>query len=511
MTDSVDDLGADRDGNGRLVHPDPGTTASGRVLYVQCSAGVAGDMLLGALVDAGADRVAVMDTLAGLDVDGYAVTFERVQRGGVAATWANVVVDGDHRAGNGNSDHVVDDDPGHDGDHLMRAHTHAHDAHRHQRAGDGPARAHDRHDAGDHIAGDDGRHHDGHDHDHGDRHDHDDGHDHGDGRHGHDHGGHPHRPASVIRKLLDASDLPGPVRDTAQRVFAVLAEAEGAVHGIAPDDVEFHEVGSVDAIVDVVGIAAALHSLGIDRIVAGPVATGRGTIRAAHGALPNPPPAVARLLAARSMPAFGVDTSMELATPTGVAVLAALADGFGAMPAMSVDAVGYGAGTADPPGRPNVVQVLVGRASPPSLTPEPGQQATLVEVNVDDVTGEVLAHTIARLLDTGAFDAWATPIVMKKGRPAHTVSALCDPALVEAIAAVLLAETGSLGVRATTVARWPQRRELATVVVDGQSIGVKLGAGRVKVEHDDAAAAAAVLGRPLRDVIAAAERAAGSP
>lgn len=466
MSAPPEDLGADRDENGHDLHPDPQTPSwPGRVLYVQCSAGVAGDMLLGALVDAGADPIEIMDTLARLDVGGYAVTFERVQRGGVAATWVNVVVDdGAH--------HAHDDAPT-DDDH----HDHDHDHHEHD-------------------------HGDGHRHEHADQHGH--------GQQGHGHGDHPHRPASVIRKLLDASDLPAPVRDTAQRIFATLAEAEGAVHGIAADDVEFHEVGSVDAIVDVVGIAAALHVLGIDRIVAGPVATGRGTIRAAHGALPNPPPAVARLLAARSMPAFGVDTDMELATPTGVAVLAALADGFGAMPAMSVDAVGYGAGTADPPGRPNVVQVLIGRAAAPSNTPAPGQQAALVEVNVDDVTGEVLAHTIARLLDAGAFDAWATPIVMKKGRPAHTVSALCDPARVEPIAAVLLAETGSLGVRATTVERWPQRRENATVVVDGQSIAVKLGAGRVKVEHDDAAAAAAVLSRPLRDIIAAAERAAAA-
>jgi len=193
---------------------------SSRVLYVQCSAGVAGDMLLGALVDAGADRTAIMETLGGLDLDGYAVTFERVQRGGVAATWANVVVD---------------------------EHEHDHD----------------------------------HDHDH-----------------GHDHG-HPHRPAAEIRRLLDKSDLPTAVTATAQRIFASLAEAEGAVHGVDPDDVEFHEVGSVDAIVDVVGVAAALHSLGVERIVGGPIATGRGTIRAAHGARPNPPPPVARLLAAR--------------------------------------------------------------------------------------------------------------------------------------------------------------------------------------------------------------------
>jgi len=411
---------------------------SSRVLYVQCSAGVAGDMLLGALVDAGADPTAVMAALGGLDLDGYAVTFERVQRAGVAATWANVVVDG--------SDH------------------------------------------------------DGHDHGH-------DGHDHGHGHGAHD-GHHPHRPASAIRHLLERSDLGAAVRATAQRIFDTLAEAEAAVHGIGPDDVEFHEVGSVDAIVDVVGIAAALESLGVERIVAGPIAMGRGTVHAAHGDLPNPPPAVARMLATHRIPVIGIDTGMELATPTGVAVLAALADGFGALPPMTVDAAGYGAGTADPPGRPNVVQVLVGTPATPSRTPAPGQEAVTLEVNVDDVTGEVLAHTIGRLLAAGAFDAWATPIVMKKGRPAHTVAALCDPALVEAVAAVLLDETGSLGIRATAVARWPQRRQAAVVDVGGQAISVKVAAGRVKVEHDDAAAAAAALGRPLRDVIAAAERAA---
>jgi uncharacterized protein (DUF111 family) len=141
-----------------------------------------------------------------------------------------------------------------------------------------------------------------------------------------------------------------------------------------------------------------------------------------------------------------------------------------------------------------------------TVAPHPGRRAVQVDVNVDDVTGEVIAHTIANLVSAGAFDAWATPIVMKKGRPAHVVSALCDPALVETIASVLIAETGSLGVRATTVERWPQQRTESTVDVGGQRVGVKLGAGRVKVEHDDAAAAAQALGRPLRDVLAEAER-----
>jgi uncharacterized protein (DUF111 family) len=186
-------------------------------------------------------------------------------------------------------------------------------------------------------------------------------------------------------------------------------------------------------------------------------------------------------------------------------VLAALAEGFGPLPAMTVDRVGYGAGTADPAGRPNVVQVVVGTVTGASATPGPGRAAVQVEVNVDDVTGEVLAHTVAALLAAGAHDAWATPIVMKKGRPAHTVHALVDPADVERLAALMLAETGSLGLRATTVARWPQQREEITVEVDGHPIRVKVASGRAKVESGDAVAAAAEEGRPLRDVLREAE------
>jgi uncharacterized protein (DUF111 family) len=196
---------------------------------------------------------------------------------------------------------------------------------------------------------------------------------------------------------------------------------------------------------------------------------------------------------------------MELSTPTGVAILAALCDSFGPLPEMSVDAVGYGAGHADPPGRPNVIQVLVGTPAAVSATPRPGRAAVTLEVNVDDVTGEVLAHTVAALLAAGAHDAWATPIVMKKGRPAHTVAALADPADAERLGAILLAETGSLGLRATTVERWPQRRAETTIDLDGQRIRVKLADGRAKPEHDDAVAAARALGRPLREVLREAE------
>ena len=323
--------------------------------------------------------------------------------------------------------------------------------------------------------------------------------------HGHEHG-HEHRAYAEIREMLAKADLPDRVRDRAQKTFLLLAEVEGAMHGVAPDQVEFHEVGSVDAIVDIVGTCAALEVLSIDRIVCSSITVGQGTVHAAHGELPNPAPAVVALLAKRGAPSRGVADARELATPTGVALMMALADEFGPMPAMVVSTVGYGAGTADIDGRPNVVQVVVGSDAVGNSIPLNGQPALVLEVNVDDVTGEVIAHTIAALLGAGAFDAWATPIVMKKGRPAHTVHALCDPAAAEAIGAVLLRETGSLGLRGTTLMRWPQRRDETIVHVQGHSIRVKVSAGRAKVEHDDAVVAAAALGMALRDVIAQAER-----
>jgi uncharacterized protein (TIGR00299 family) protein len=383
---------------------------TGRVAYFNCAAGVAGDMLLGALVDAGADASVVEDTVAGLGVAGWTLTFARTQRGGIAATHAVVEAEGGA-----------------------------------------------------------------------------------------------HRPVSEIRRLLDDADLIAGVRDRARRVFDTLAAVEAEVHGVPADEVVFHEVGAIDAIVDVVGVCAALDALGVDRVVSSPIALGHGTVRTSHGDLPNPPPAVARLLATRDVPIVGVDTTMEISTPTGVALLVALADCFGALPAVAVESAGWGAGTADPAGRPNVVQVLIGTPAPAATAPRPGRTAVVLEVNVDDVTGEVLAHTVAALLAAGAHDAWAAPIVMKKGRPAHTVAALVDPADVDRLATVLVAETGSLGLRATTVERWPQRRAEATIDVGGHPIRVKVAGGRAKPEHDDAVAAARALGRPLRDVLRDAE------
>ncbi len=341
------------------------------------------------------------------------------------------------------------------------------------------------------------------DHDHSHSHSHDHGHVH----ERHDGGGE-HRPYRAIRDLIAAADLPQRVASRALATFAALVDVEGAMHRMPADDVEFHEVGSVDAIVDIVGACAALEVLGIERIVCSPITVGQGTVHAAHGELPNPAPAVVELLARRNVPSRGIADRKELATPTGVALMVALADEFGPMPDMRVASVGYGAGSADIPGRPNVVQVVIGEAAISTPTPDPGQPVQSFEVNVDDVTGEVIAHTIAMVLSAGAYDAWATPIVMKKGRPAYTVHALCEPALGAQVSAALLRETGSLGIRGAVINRWPQHRVERMVSVDGMQIRLKVADGRVKVEHDDAAAAAQALGRPLRDVLAQALQAA---
>jgi uncharacterized protein (TIGR00299 family) protein len=306
-----------------------------------------------------------------------------------------------------------------------------------------------------------------------------------------------------IAAMVEEARLPERVRTRALNSFEALAVAEGRLHRRPPEQVHFHEVGALDAIIDIVGTAAALETLDIDEVYASPVANGMGMTRSAHGILPVPAPAVVELL--QGAPTYGIDLPVELTTPTGAALLAANAVGWGPMPEMIVRAVGFGAGSRELDGRPNVVQVVTGDAVSGLAA---GQPVLHLEVNVDDATGETLAHTVADLLEAGAHDAWVTPIVMKKGRPAYTVSALCDPSLGAQVSAVLTRETGSLGVRGTTGERWPSVRSTGEVEVHGFPVRVKVSAGRVKVEHDDAVRVARRIGLPLREVISLAEESA---
>jgi uncharacterized protein (TIGR00299 family) protein len=380
--------------------------------WFHCFAGIAGDMALGSLIDAGADVGEVRALLDRLPLAGWSMEVEPVMRGGIGATKVHVV--------------AVE---------TAVVRTYAH-----------------------------------------------------------------------ITGLVDEARLPERVRNRAQATFAALADAEGHLHRRPVAQVHFHEVGGVDAVIDVVGTCAALEVLGVDTVWSSPVANGTGMVRSAHGMLPVPAPAVVELL--RGAPTYGRDLPYELTTPTGAALLAATVTGWGPLPPMEVAASGFGAGTRDMEGLPNLLQVVLGEARPVATArPEPGQPVVQLEVNVDDVTGETLAHAIAALLDAGAHDAWVTPIVMKKGRPAHTVSALADTALADQVAAVLVAETGSLGVRGETLQRGPSARVDGQVEVQGVPVRVKVGAGRVKVEHDDAARAARRTGLPLREVVSRAEEA----
>jgi uncharacterized protein (TIGR00299 family) protein len=310
------------------------------------------------------------------------------------------------------------------------------------------------------------------------------------------------RTATHIAALVEEARLPERVRRRALDTFSTLARVEGRLHRRPPEQVHFHEVGSVDAIVDVVGTCAALEVLGVDEVRASPVAQGVGMVRTAHGLLPVPVPAVVELL--KGAPTYQLDIPVELTTPTGAALLAALASDFGPMPLMTIESAGFGAGTAELGDRPNLTQVVVGCTT---AGLESGQPVTLLEVNVDDATGEQLAHAVTELLAAGAHDAWLTPVVMKKGRPAYTVSALVDPSVAGQVAAVLTAETGSFGVRGQVMERWPQSRLIEHVDVAGYPVRVKVGPGRAKVEHDDAARVARRTGLSRHDVVVRAESA----
>lgn len=305
--------------------------------------------------------------------------------------------------------------------------------------------------------------------------------------------------------LIEEARLPDRARDRALAVFAAIGAAEGRLHRRPIEHVHFHEVGALDSIIDIVGVCAALEVLDVDEVCASEVANGTGMIRAAHGLLPNPAPAVVELLASVGAPTRGVDLAVELTTPTGAGILAALSSSFGAMPRMAVTATGFGAGSRDLDALPNLTQVVLGLSTAAAATD--GQPVMLLEANIDDATGETLAHTIAVLLEAGAHDAWVTPMVMKKGRPAHTVHVLIDPVETRRMTEVLARETGTLGVRGSTLQRWPAQRAVEEVEVEGQPVRVKVSPNRVKVEHDDAARVARRTGLPLREVVSLAEEA----
>ncbi|WP_243058425.1 nickel pincer cofactor biosynthesis protein LarC [Nocardioides sp. SR21] len=307
-----------------------------------------------------------------------------------------------------------------------------------------------------------------------------------------------HRAWRDLRPLLEG---------TALAVFERLAVAEAAVHGTTPEDVHFHEVGALDAIADVVGVCAGFAHLGARHghgtsVTVSPVAVGSGTVRTAHGTLPVPPPAVAELL--RGVPSYAGPVAMEACTPTGAALLTTLATAYGPQPAMTVEAIGVGAGGRDPEGHANVLRLFVGASA--GSTPD---GPLLLECNVDDLDPRVWPNVIAALLEAGASDAWLTPILMKKGRPAHTLSALVDADRAADVRAAIFRQTSTIGLREQPLTKHALEREMVQVQVDGRAVAVKIARhdGAVvnaQPEYDDVARAAVELGRPVADVLAEA-------
>ena len=312
----------------------------------------------------------------------------------------------------------------------------------------------------------------------------------------------PERTWRAIRDLLDRAGA-----EPAAAVFRRLAEAEARVHGIAPDEVHFHEVGALDAIADVVGCCAALADLGVTTVSASPVALGSGTARARHGRLPVPAPAVAELSRGWQVSAGGAG---ELATPTGMALLRTFAEVCEPLPAMVLTSVGVGAGTRDPADRANVVRVLLGANEDKS--PE---HLILLEANVDDLDPRLWPGVLGGLLDLGAADAWLTPILMKKGRPAHTLSVLCREDLADAARDRIFRDTSTLGVRHSRRGRVALDREFAEVSVGAGRVRVKIGSRdgvvlQVMPEFEDIAALAREQGRPERVILQEALAAAAA-
>jgi pyridinium-3,5-bisthiocarboxylic acid mononucleotide nickel chelatase len=403
-----------------------------KTCYFDCYSGISGDMTVGALIDAGADFGAIEEGLKSLGMDGFSVKAEKVLKKDIHATQFTVIDEfashsHEHDHGHGHT-HTHDHDHGH-------SHTHTHD------------------------------HDHGHSHTH--THDHDHGHSH---THTHDHHHHPHRHLGDIEKLITGSGLPQPVKDAANETFLALGKAEASVHGTTIDKVHFHEVGAVDSIVDIVAAQLGFHLLGIEQFVSSPLHVGAGTVKCDHGIMPVPAPATAKLLVGK--PTHGGAVQGELVTPTGAALIDQRVTAFGPAPLMQVESIGYGSGTKNLPDRANVLRVMIGESAD-----EQGTQETIqvLEANLDDMSGELLAPLLTELLDAGALDAFLTPVLGKKGRPGHLVTVLAKDDKAQALCEKLFTHSTTLGVRMRSERRSILSRKWKQVSTPWGAIRVKIG------------------------------------
>jgi uncharacterized protein (TIGR00299 family) protein len=431
-----------------------------RIGYLECFAGISGDMLMGALVDAGAPVELLQGTAVSLGL-GAELRVTRVNRSGIQSTKIDVMVKGD-------------------------VHEPA--------AATGPIDLpHDHH----------------HDHGHSHTHTHDHPHEHTHAEHQHEHG----RSLPQIRHLLMHADLSERARSLSLTAFALLAEAEGRVHGVPPEQVHFHEVGAVDAIVDIACSAAAADALDVDAWYCSSINVGAGFVNCAHGRFPVPAPATAELL--KNLPTYSAHVQVELVTPTGAALLRALGCRFDAMPVVRTREIGYGAGTRDPERFPNVLRVSLGEiADATNFGHTSGHKfsedkVTVLECAVDDLSPQVLAHTSQLLLERGALDVMSSPVTMKKGRLGTLLTVLCKAGDAGDLQQLMFRETTTLGIRVREESRVILAREFTPVDTDYGVIQIKTGHWRgeewnAAPEFEDCRRAAATFGVPLKTVMQAA-------
>lgn len=430
-----------------------------KTLYLECNMGAAGDMLTAALLELHPQPENFLRTMNALGLPGVHVEAESATRCGIRGTHMRVTIDGTE-----------------EGCTAEHAHEHAH-SHDHVHTHDHP-----------------------HDHDHAHDHEHPHGHDHAhphEAEHAHEHAApHTHSALHDIEARIDALPLPAPVRDHARAVYALLAQAESRAHGRPVEQIHFHEVGTLDALADIVGVCLLLHELAPDKIVVSPVHVGSGQVRCAHGVLPVPAPATAYLL--QGMPIYGGAVRGELCTPTGAALLRHFADDFGAMPVMAIQKIGYGMGNREFE-HANCVRAMLGESE------DAGDTVLELRCNLDDMTPEALAFATERLLESGARDVFTTPVHMKKGRTGMLLTCVCDETQREAMLHLLFAHTTTLGVRENVCRRAVLTRGERTAHTPYGEVRVKTASGwgvsREKPEYEDIAQLARTQGVPLAEIV----------
>ena len=430
-----------------------------KILYYDCFSGISGDMNLGAMLDLGVSRDTLINGLQKLNIEGWKLEITRDQRHGISGTRVTVVTDDPESSGN-DHDHMHD----HGNDHVHN-HDHGHD----------------------------------HMHDHGQDHGHDHEHDH---EHNHVHDHHTgHRNLADIEKIINGSSLPERVTGLAMKIFSRIAVAEAAVHDKPVNEITFHEVGAIDSIVDIVGAAICYDALGVDRAYVSEIELGSGMVRCEHGLLPVPAPATARIITGFPVHTGGVD--FEATTPTGAAIVTALAGPLPAGMNFTISATGYGIGQKNNPSRPNILRVWLAETEQGK---EKGHEAFLVECNVDDMNPELSDYITARLFAAGAGDVWFTPVIMKKGRPAFTVSVICEEEQKDTVREILFTESTTIGLRVTPFIKETLHREFEEIETHFGKVVIKKSFFNnrlvsVKPEADRCAAIASETGLPMKQVI----------